>query len=90
MPVPPGKKQRCRNPDFEEFRRAVSGITVKKKPEEGKYVYKKDYLFMFAWNEWGESGYLEPDELYGFKMLEAVRDALLENNEFPIYPNFEK
>lgn len=38
----------------------------------------------------GESGYLEPDELYGFKMLEAVRDALLENNEFPIYPNFEK
>ena len=38
---------------------------------------------MFAWNECGESGYLEPDELYEFKMLEAVRDALNENNEFP-------
>jgi len=52
-------------------------------------VYHKDYLFMFAWNEWGESGYLEPDELYGYKMLEAVRDALNENNEFPVYPSFK-
>ena len=52
--------------------------------ERAKNVYKKDYLFMFAWNEWGESGYLEPDELYGYKMLEAVRDALLENDEFPV------
>ena len=63
---------------------------LSKQIKRARDVYKKDYLFMFAWNEWGESGYLEPDELYGFKMLEAVRDALLENNEFPIYPNFEK
>lgn len=38
---------------------------------------------MFAWNEWGESGYLEPDEKYGYKMLEAVHDALQENGELP-------
>lgn len=49
-------------------------------------VYHKDYLFMYAWNEWGESGYLEPDELYGYGMLEAVRDALNENDEFPLFP----
>jgi hypothetical protein len=48
-----------------------------------KEIYKKDYLFMFAWNEWGESGYLEPDEKYGYKMLESVKKALNKNNEFP-------
>lgn len=42
-------------------------------------VYHKEYLFMFAWNEWGESGYLEPDEKYGWKMLEAVKNALINN-----------
>ena len=46
-------------------------------------VYYKDYLFMFAWNEWGESGYLEPDTKNGYKMLEAVRNALIANDEFP-------
>lgn len=48
-----------------------------------KEVYKKDLLFIFAWNEWGEGGYLEPDEENGYGYLEAVRDALKENGEFP-------
>ena len=46
-------------------------------------VYHKDMIFMYAWNEWAEGGYLEPDERYGYKNLEAIRDALKENNEFP-------
>ncbi|OME65263.1 glycosyl transferase [Paenibacillus odorifer] len=46
-----------------------------------KEVYQKDMLFVFAWNEWGEGGYLEPDELHNYKMLEAVREALQENEE---------
>ena len=49
--------------------------------------YHKDYLFIFAWNEWGESGYLEPDKRYGFSYLEAIRKALIVNKEFPVYPN---
>ncbi len=52
--------------------------------------YHKDMLFMFAWNEWGESGYLEPDEKYQYAFLEAVRDALMENGEFPEYPNVNR
>lgn len=53
-----------------------------------KHKYHKDIMFLFAWNEWGEGGYLEPDEENGYDYLEAVRDALIENNEFPI--NAEK
>lgn len=48
-----------------------------------KEVYKRDFMFLFAWNEWGEGGYLEPDEENKYGYLEAVRDALRENDEFP-------
>jgi len=51
--------------------------------KRAKEIYNKDILFMFAWNEWGESGYLEPDERYGYQVLESIKDALNENNEFP-------
>lgn len=44
-------------------------------------VYHKDMLFLFAWNEWGEGGYLEPDNKYQYRMLEAVKNALEKNNE---------
>lgn len=80
----PRRKNRgqiCTQVTPEKFKKYLT-IQVKRARE----VYHKDYLFMFAWNEWGESGYLEPDELYGHKMLEAVRDALDANNEFPEYP----
>lgn len=55
--------------------------------KHAKEVYNKDLIFMFAWNEWGEGGYLEPDELYGYKMLEAIQTSLIQNNEWPEYPN---
>lgn len=45
-------------------------------------VYKKDYLFMTAWNEWAEGCVLEPTKKDGYAYLEAVREALQENDEF--------
>lgn len=35
-------------------------------------------LTINSWNEWTESSYLQPDDLYGYGYLEAVRNALLE------------
>lgn len=30
-----------------------------------------------SWNEWTEMSYLEPDDVYGYGYLEAVRDVFL-------------
>ncbi|MDD3139586.1 MAG: glycoside hydrolase family 99-like domain-containing protein [Lachnospiraceae bacterium] len=46
-----------------------------------KDVYKQDYIFMFAWNEWCEGGYLEPDEENGYGYLQAIKNALEANGE---------
>ena len=37
-----------------------------------------------SWNEWTESSYLLPDDLYGYGYLEAVRDAFLEKETQPV------
>ena len=38
----------------------------------------KEFIFLTAWNEWGEGAYLEPDVKNGYAYLEAVKKALSE------------
>ena len=51
--------------------------------KRARSVYKKDLMFMYAWNEWAEGGYLEPDERNGYKNLEAIKNALENTGELP-------
>lgn len=55
-------------------------VLLKKNRERGN-----ELTFINAWNEWGEGMYLEPDEKYGYKYLEALQNALkhFEDAEVP-------
>ena len=44
-------------------------------------VYKTDTIVIFAWNEWSEGGYLEPDKRWKTGYLDAINNVLSKLNE---------
>jgi hypothetical protein len=34
------------------------------------------FIFVNAWNEWGEGSYLEPDDKYGYSSINSLSKAL--------------
>ncbi|GFI19324.1 hypothetical protein IMSAGC009_04504 [Lachnospiraceae bacterium] len=62
----------------------MKGASPQKFYKYFKQLYQKsllldnEFIFVNAWNEWGEGMYLEPDEKYGFGYLESLKRAIVE------------
>lgn len=42
-------------------------------------VMKAPFITVNSWNEWTETSYLEPDDLYGYSYLEAIKEVFSED-----------
>ena len=56
---------------FEKYMRELLRISSKQ---------NKEYVFLMAWNEWGEGAYLEPDTIDDVSYLKALKNAVDEIN----------
>ena len=75
------------NPRFRTFRYGIVRNNTPEKIEKAMRL-AKEYLdrhpeqpplvTVNSWNEWTETSYLQPDDLYGYGYLEAVRSTFLE------------
>jgi len=43
--------------------------------------FEERILFVKSWNEWAEGNYMEPDQKFGRKFLEALRDEVLSDSK---------
>lgn len=74
------------NPRFQEFRK---GIVTNNTPEQFERALRAAKTFadqnhvslitVNSWNEWTETSCLQPDNLYGYGYLEAIRRVFLED-----------
>ncbi len=62
----------------------IKGATPQKFQQYFRKLYLKsrfldnEFIFVNAWNEWGEGMYLEPDETWEFGYLEAIQNVVEE------------
>ena len=59
-----------------ELRRGKIKEFADKSIEKG--VMKAAFITVNSWNEWTETSYLQPDDLYGYGYLEAIKEVFTE------------
>ncbi|MBQ7044307.1 MAG: glycoside hydrolase family 99-like domain-containing protein [Clostridia bacterium] len=57
------------------FKRACEKIKAFADSSLEKGVMKAPFITVNSWNEWTETSYLQPDDLYGYGYLEAIKDV---------------
>ncbi len=75
------------NPRFHKFRKGVVKNNTPEQVEKG-FAMAKEYLdthpdlpplvTINSWNEWTETSYLQPDDLYGYGYLDAIKKVFCE------------
>ena len=78
------------NPRFRTFRKGIVKNNTPENFERGLRMAKAyadahpqqvPLITINSWNEWTETSYLEPDSLYGYGYLEAIRRVFTEESE---------
>ena len=54
-----------------------------------RYNINNRFIFINAWNEWGEGAYLEPDEKYGYASINSLSKAIFNKDYKEININFK-
>ena len=90
-PVPPYTRLRCVFPGWDNTPRrgryglactgespAIFRLALEAATEYTRGVLPPSchYVFINAWNEWGEGCCIEPDDYYGLRYLEAIREVM--------------
>ena len=90
-PVPPYTRLRCVFPGWDNTPRrgryglactgvspAIFRLAIEAATEYTRGVLPPSchYVFINAWNEWGEGCCIEPDDYYGLRYLEAIREVM--------------
>ena len=55
-----------------------------------RYNISNRFIFINAWNEWGEGAYLEPDKKYGYSSINSLSKALFDKDFNSINLNYKK
>ena len=54
------------------------GFRLAKDYVDSRLDMKAPLVSVNSWNEWTEGGYLHPDDLYGYRYLEAVKRVFVD------------
>ena len=68
----------CKDSTPENFRK---GLEMTKEYIDAHPELPAPLITINSWNEWTEGSYLEPDDLYGYGYLEAIKKVFLEGNK---------